>query len=146
MATKQLTILLKFEHDKERQSAQELQKAEHAYQENMMRLNSVGDFRLEYMKRVEQRSLQGIDSATYGHYHAFIAKLDNAAEQMNLAIVQAKALMKQCKTHWLLQHQKVQAVELLLSKQQAKLALIEAKKEQKMFDEIATQQFIRRHY
>jgi len=145
MAKNQLELLLRFEKEKEQQKAQELQKAEQAYQDNLLRLSSVGDFRLEYMKRVQQRSLEGIDSATYGHYHAFINKLDNASAQIEIAIKQAKALAQQCKQQWLAQHQKVQAVELLLGKQQAKLALIAAKKEQKMFDEIATQQFVRRH-
>ncbi|MBL4911089.1 MAG: flagellar export protein FliJ [Alteromonadaceae bacterium] len=146
MANKQLVILLRFEKEKEQQRAQELQTAEQAYQDNLSRLSSIGDFRLEYMKKVQQRSLEGIDSATYGHYHAFINKLDNASGQIEIAIKQAQALAQQCKQQWLLQHQKVKAVELLLSKQQQKLALIAAKKEQKMFDEIATQQFVRRHY
>jgi len=146
MANNQLEILLRFEKEKEQQSAQELQKAEQAYQDNLVRINSIGDFRLEYMKRVQDRSLAGIDSATYGQYHAFIHKLDNASEQIEIAIKQAKALAQQCKQQWLVQHQKVQAVELLLAKQQAKLATIAEKREQKMFDEIATQQFVRRHY
>ncbi len=146
MANNQLEILLRFEKEKEQQSAQELQKAEQSYQDNLVRINSIGDFRLEYMKRVQERSLAGIDSATYGQYHAFIHKLDNASEQIEIAIKQSKALAQQCKQQWLVQHQKVQAVELLLAKQQAKLAIIAEKREQKMFDEIATQQFVRRHY
>lgn len=144
MSTKQLNTLLKFEKDKEQKSAQQLQQSEQDYQNNLLRLSSVGDFRLEYMKRVSERSLNGIDSATYSHYHAFIAKLDNASEQVKIAINQAKALLEQRKKQWLAQRRKVQAVEMLRDKQLVKLALIAAKQEQKMFDEIATQRFIRR--
>jgi len=146
MSTKQLDTLLKFEKNKEQKSAQELQKSEQDYQNNLLRLSSVGDFRLEYMKRVSERSLNGIDSATYGHYHAFIAKLDNASEQVKIAITQAKALLEQRKAQWLAQRRKVQAVEMLRDKQLAKFALVAAKQEQKMFDEIATQQYIRRQF
>ena len=44
------------------------------------------------------------------------------------------------------QRQKVQAVELLKEKQLQKIALKAQREEQKMFDEIATQQFVRRSY
>ncbi len=141
---KQLDTLLKFEKDKETQAAQKLQAAELEYQQNISRLNGVGDYRLEYMKRLSQRSIEGIDSATYSHYHAFIAKLDHAAEQVRIAMIQAKALTEQCKQLWLSQRQKVKAVEHLRDKQVKKIALVEQKNEQKMFDEIATQQYIRR--
>ena len=146
MATKQLDTLLKFERDKEREMTQALQQAELEYQQNLQRLTSVGDYRLEYMKRLEQRSLQGIDSATYSHFHGFISKLDHAAEQVQIAITQSKSLVEQKKALWMKQRQKVQAVELLKEKQLQKIALKAQRDEQKMFDEIATQQFIRRSY
>lgn len=144
MSTKQLDILLKFERDKEQKLIQELQKAELEHQQNMQRLSSVGDYRLEYMKRLEQRSLEGIDSATYNHFHAFINKLDNAAEQVQMAVTQAKSLVEKQKSLWMLQRQKVQAVEKLKKNQMIKLNIQQQRQEQKMFDEIATQQFIRR--
>jgi len=143
---KQLTTLYKYERDKEQKSAQQLQIAEHDYQQNIIRLQSVSEYRLEYMKRLSVRSKQGIDSATYSHFHAFIAKLDNAAEQVDIAIKQAKALVEQRKLQWLAQRRKVQAVEHLRDQQQAKLKIKADKQEQDMFDEIATQQFIRRKH
>ena len=146
MSMKQLDTLLKYEKDKERQAAQKLQAAELEYQQNISRLNGVGDYRLEYMKRLMQQAEQGIDSATYSHYHAFVAKLDNAAEQVRIAMIQAKALTEQCKTLWMKQRQKVKAVEHLREQKLKKVALVAQKNEQKMFDEIATQQFIRRSF
>jgi len=144
MAMKQLNTLLKFESDKEQKAAQQLQMAEHDYQDNLQRLQNVSDYRLEYMKRLNQRSLEGIDSSTYRHFHAFVAKLDNAAEQVDIAIKQAKALVEQRRQQWLEQRRKVQAVEHLCAKKQKILQIKADKQEQNMFDEIATQQFIRR--
>ncbi len=144
MSMKQLDTLFKFESDKEQQAAQQLQLAERDYQDNLTRLESIGAFRLEYMKRLNQRSIAGIDSATYRHFHAFVAKLDNAAEQVEIAIRQAKALVEQRRQQWLQQRQKVQAVELLREHKLTKLQQQASKQEQKMFDEIASQQFIRR--
>lgn len=141
---KQLNTLYKYENDKEQKAAQQLQKAEQDYQQNILRLNSVSDYRLEYMKRLSQRSMTGIDSATYSHFHAFIAKLDNASEQVEIALKQAKALVEQCKNQWLAQRQKVQAVEHLRKQKQKVLVNKANRQEQKMFDEIATQQYIRR--
>jgi len=145
MSVKQLETLYKFESEKERNTAQKMQIAENEYQDNLLRLQSVAEYRLEYMKRLEQRSRQGFNSATYRHFHAFINKLDNAAEQVKIAITQSKAMMEKCKKEWLMQRQKVQAVEHLIDK---KLKIIQKKadkQEQNMFDELATQQFIRSH-
>lgn len=141
---KQLNTLYKFELDKEQKAAQALQSAELDYQQNQERLKSVSDYRLEYMRRLNQRSLEGIDSATYSHFHAFIAKLDNAAQQVKVATHQAKALVETRKKQWLEQRKKIQAVELLREKKLVALKLAANKQEQKMFDEIATQQFVRR--
>lgn len=140
----QLETLLKFEKSKEERAANTLRSAENDYQQNLIRLQSVSDYRLEYMKRLSQRSSIGLDSATYTHYHAFINKLDYASEQVKVAMQQAKALVKQSKSLWLKQREKVQAVEMLVKKRGIALASIEIKKEQAMFDEIATQQFLRR--
>tara|TARA_R110000787_G_scaffold221890_2_gene330622 strand:- start:441 stop:875 length:435 start_codon:yes stop_codon:yes gene_type:complete len=141
---KQLNTLYKFELDKEHKASLALQAAEVEYQQNKERLQSVSDYRLEYMKRLNQRSLAGIDSATYSHFHAFIAKLDNASQQVKIALHQAKALVDTRKKQWLEQRRKIQAVELLRDKKLAALQLVANKQEQKMFDEIATQQFVRR--
>lgn len=142
--SKQLETLLKFEQGKEEQAASTLRNAENDYQQNLIRLQSVSDYRLEYMSRLNQRSVFGLDSATYNHYHAFISKLDYASEQVKIAMHQAKALVKQSKSQWLKQRQKVQAVKMLADKRHLALAKIADKKEQSMFDEIATQQFLRR--
>ncbi len=141
---KQLQTLLKFEKSKEELTANTLRNAENDYQQNLIRLQSVADYRLEYMSRLSQRSVLGLDSATYNHYHAFISKLDYASEQVKIAMQQAKALVGQSKQLWLKQRQKVQAVEMLTDKRNLALVKIADKKEQSMFDEMATQQFLRR--
>jgi len=145
MATNQLKTLLKYEQGRETSAANILRNAENDYQQNIVRLQSVSDYRLEYMKRLSQRSSVGLDSATYNHFHAFISKLDYASAQVEIAMKQAKALVEQSRKLWLQQRQKVQAVEMLAAKKQVALTKIADKKEQNMFDEIATQQFIRRH-
>lgn len=144
MANNQLDTLYKFEHDKEKAMAEKLQQAELDYQQHQIRLQSVAEYRLEYMKRLNDRSIEGIDSATYSHYHAFISKLDYANEQVVIAVSQAEALVKQTKNLWLKQRQKVQAVEILKEKARLKAKIKADRNEQRMFDEIATQQFVRR--
>ena len=101
MATKQLDTLLKYEKDNEQRCADQLKIAENEYQQNISRLQGVAEYRLEYMKRLSQRAEQGLDSATYTHYHAFIAKLDTASKQVEIAMQQAKALVEQSKSIWL---------------------------------------------
>lgn len=144
MSLNQLNTLYRFEHEKEQKAAKALQQAEFDYQQNLIRIQSVADYRLEYMKRLSERSKIGIDSATYSHYHKFIAKLDLANEQVQIALRQSKSLVEQKKQAWLAQHRKVQAVEILQTKNIERQQIKENKAEQKMYDEISTQQFIRR--
>ncbi|MEY8199058.1 MAG: flagellar export protein FliJ [Colwellia sp.] len=144
MPMKQLDTILKYERDNEQRCADQLKIAENEYQQNITRLQGVADYRLEYMKRLSEKAKNGLDSATYTHYHAFIGKLDTASEQVEIAMRQAKALAEQSKTIWLKQRQKVKAVELLRDKRLKKVAVAADRAEQKMFDEIATQQYIRR--
>ena len=144
MAMTQLDTLLKFEKENEQRCADQLKIAENEYQQNLERLQGVAEYRLEYMKRLSQRAEVGLDSATYSHYHAFIAKLDTASAQVEIAAKQAKALAEQSKEIWLNQRQKVKAVELLRDKRLKKIVIAEDRAEQKMFDEISTQQYIRR--
>jgi flagellar FliJ protein len=139
-----LQTLLKFEQSKVEQAENALRNAEHDYQQNLIRLQSVSDYRLEYMSRLSERTMKGLDSVTYNHYHAFISKLDYAADQVKIAMHQAKALVEQSKQLWIKQRQKVQAVEMLSDKRNAVLKKIADKKEQNMFDEQTTQQFLRR--
>ncbi|NMP32915.1 flagellar export protein FliJ [Thalassotalea sp. M1531] len=144
MARNQLDTLYRFEKDKEAKAAQQLQAAELDYQQNLERLKGVGEYRLEYMRRLSERSKEGVDSSVFNHFHSFVNKLDQAGEQVKIAIEQSKAMMEKRKQQWLMQRQKVQAVEHLREIQLKKEAQVEMRKEQKMFDEIATQQFIRR--
>ncbi len=145
MSMKQIDTLYRYEKDNENKAATKLREAELEYQQNIQRLSSVGEYRLEYMKRLNQRSAEGMNSYTFSHFHAFINKLDNAAEQVQIAVTQAKAMVTKRKQEWLNQRQKVQAVELLREKKLKVLSIAEEKREQKMFDEIATQQFVRRN-
>jgi len=144
MPMKQLDTILKYEQDNEQRCADQLKIAENEYRQNISRLQGVADYRLEYMKRLSERAQQGLDSATYSHYHAFIAKLDTASAQVEIATKQAKALVEQSKSIWLKQRQKVKAVELLRDKRLKIIAVAAERSEQKMFDEIATQQYVRR--
>jgi flagellar FliJ protein len=124
----QLETLLKYERDNEQRCADQLKIAENEYQQNINRLAGVGEYRLEYMKRLSQRAESGLDSSTYSHYHAFIAKLDSASAQVEIAVTQAKALVDQSKNIWLKQRQKVKAVELLRDQRQKKRLKVAEKK------------------
>ncbi len=144
MSKSQLDVLYRFEQDKEKLAAEALQQAELEYKQNMERYKSVSQFRLEYMKRLDGLSKSGIDSATYNHYHKFIAKLDYANKQVETAINQARASAKQKKTAWFDQRKKLQAVEILQKKAKEREVIKQNRIEQRMYDEISSQQYIRK--
>lgn len=143
MARDSLALLLKFEHDKETQAANVLHYAQQHYQQNVQRLQGISDYRLEYMKQLSQKGETGVGSNTFRHYHNFLAKLDQVAKQQMQAIESSRKVVEQRKNQWLAQRQKVQSIEMLIDKNRQKMQLKIDREEQKMYDEIASQKYIR---
>ena len=143
MSDKALELVYQFEKSKEDQAANVLRQAQAHYQTNVDHLNGIGQYRLDYMKQLNERASSGVGGLTFGHYQNFIAKLDTAATQQQQTIIAAKKVVEQRRQQWIKQQQKVKSVEILLAKKRAKVVAAESKQEQKMFDEIAGQRFIR---
>lgn len=140
---KSLQVLLGFELDKERKAAKFLQDASSNYQTQLQRQQGISDYRLDYMKKLQIKSQQGIKSSTFVHYQKFLNKLDQAALLQSEAILSAEKVVAQRRDNWLKQHHKVESIELLIEKQRKQQEMIEQKLEQKHFDEISLQRFVR---
>ena len=135
--SKQLERLAEFEKEKEQRESRFYQQAQLNVNQHKQKLASLEQYRVDYIKGIQQTGQSGV-TATY-----FVGKLDKACEQQMQVIAQAKMAADQRKQMWLKQQQKVKAVTLLLDKKRLAKEKKEAKAEQAMLDEFATQRFIR---
>ena len=140
---RQLLTVLKVEQNKEEQASRALQLAQSNVQQQQQKLNSLDQYRLNYLREMQDNARQGLGAKDYTQHLAFIGKLDLAIVQQTKILAQARGVEQQRKQQWLAQRQRRMSVEFLLDKKRQEIAKKEAKAEQAMLDEFATQKFFR---
>jgi flagellar FliJ protein len=97
------------------------------------------------MKQMQSQQGQAISASHYHQFHRFIRQIDDAIIQQNRIVADGEKQKEYRQQHWLEKQKKRKAVELLLASKEKKRQVAEQKREQKMTDEFASQQFYRRH-
>lgn len=141
--SKQLQRLAEFEKEKEERESRYYRQALQNVEQQKQKLNSLEQYRIDYIKGIQQTGQGGVTATYYQQHLSFVGKLDKACEQQMQVIARAKMAADQRKQLWLKQQQKVKAVELLLDKKKMVEQLKASKEEQAMMDEFATQRFFR---
>ncbi|ACK45948.1 flagellar export protein FliJ [Shewanella baltica] len=140
-----LLLVLKLANDAEEQAALLLKSAQLECQKRLNQLSALNNYRLEYMKQMQSQQGQAISASHYHQFHRFIRQIDDAITQQNRVVVDGEKQKEYRQQHWLEKQKKRKAVELLLASKEKKRQVVEQKREQKMTDEFASQQFYRRH-
>ncbi|KID57688.1 flagellar protein [Pseudoalteromonas luteoviolacea] len=143
MATDKLSLLHKLETDKEDSLRINFIQAENSLSDNQQKLKGLNDFRLEYTQQLHTKAQQGLSSGGFTQYHSFINKIEEAIKQQANTVATAKRVVEQRRKLWLSQQAKVKAIAKLIEKKQEEKQRIQAKAEQKMLDEFATNMFMR---
>ncbi len=141
--SKQLERLAEFEREKEQREARFFQQAQQNVNQQKQKLTSLEQYRIDYVKGIQQTGQAGVTATYYQQHLSFVGKLDKACEQQMQVIARAQMAADQRKQMWLKQQQKVKAVTLLLDKKKIAEQKKEARAEQAMMDEFATQRFFR---
>ncbi|MBD1582232.1 flagellar export protein FliJ [Pseudoalteromonas sp. S16_S37] len=144
MAANKLDLLYKLEADKEESLRVNYMQAQHHLNDNQQKLSGLNNFRLEYSQQLHLKAKQGLSSSGFTQYHAFIKKIEEAIQQQARTVNTAKQVVEQRKRLWLAQQVKAKAIAKLIEKQQLERQKRLDKAEQKMLDEFATNQFMRR--
>ena len=131
--TDPLLTVLKLATAAEDQAALQLKSAQFEKQKRQGQLDALNNYRLDYMKQMEGHTGTTLRANQYHQFHQFIRQVDSAITQQVAAVKDAE------------KQQKRKAVEMLLSQKATKAMVIEAKREQKMSDEFAMQQYFRRN-
>ncbi|QTH63767.1 flagellar export protein FliJ [Psychrosphaera ytuae] len=139
----QLLVLKRIEKEKEQKAAMDLQSAQSFLQANQAKLKEVQSYKLDYLKRMQQMGSSGMGGGSYQHYQRFIVQLDQGILAQTNVVSTAKEVVEQRRQEWLMQTNKVKAVDTLLDKKaQARQAKLD-KYEQNQADEFAAQKYIR---
>lgn len=145
MATaKQLQLVANIEKEKEQNFARQYQLAKQNVLDNQKKLNNLEQYRLDYLRLIKLKASQGLAVKAFVQYQSFVGKLDKACEQQINVVSQTTLVAQQRKKQWLTQQTKAKAIVTLIQKQGAKHALVEAKQEQKLFDELASLTLLKR--
>ncbi|MCT6700584.1 flagellar export protein FliJ [Rheinheimera sp. 4Y26] len=143
MALPQLQLLAKVQREKEDKLQALYIQAQQFAKNQQDKYDGLANYRTDYIRQSQQRGMQGVQSRQFNQYLAFITKLDQALEQQNMQVQQAKKVAETRRVNWILMQRKRKAIDLLIEKELEKMAIKAQKQEQKMLDEIATQQFFR---
>ncbi|MGX7652981.1 flagellar export protein FliJ [Shewanella putrefaciens] len=140
-----LLLVLNLALDAEEQASLLLKSAQLECQKRQHQLNALNNYRLDYMKQMQSQQGQAISASHYHQFHRFIRQIDDAIAQQNRVVAHGEKQKEYRQHHWLEKQKKRKAVELLLANKAKKRDALELKREQKMTDEFASQQFYRRH-
>ena len=144
MAEQQLQLVADWEREKERKCAQDFQIAQQHAQMNKQKLESLEQYRLDYLRQTQQKATSGLEAQSFNQHLSFVGKLDKACEEQTKIHSQAMLVADQRKRLWLQQQRKRKAVEMLLDKKHQQKIIRENRLEQQALDEIALQKFVRK--
>jgi flagellar protein FliJ len=139
----QLNVLKRIEVSKEQEAALALQSANSFLMGNQSKLKDVERYKIEYLKKLQEKGMNGVTGDSYAHYQRFIVQLEQGIEAQSRVVDTAKQVVEQRKNDWLAQKNKVTAVQTLLTKKQSERQARLEKQEQNQQDEFASQLYIR---
>lgn len=107
-------------------------------------LGTLSNYAGDYARRGHQRRLSGIDAAANLNQSAFVGRIDQVLEQQKAELERVRALAETERQAMLVLEKKLKSLETLATRQAETLRAAQAKREQKLMDEMAMQVLQRR--
>ena len=142
--SKAIQLLIERLLEAEDRAARAMAMARQDQQRYESQLEALNQYRENYSGQLTDRGSQGLTSFQFGHYQAFINKLDHAAQQQLQGLRQVRQVTEKRRQEWLEIQQQRKALETLMSRKAAQEALKVARQEQKLLDEFATFRYFHR--
>ncbi|MCW8107626.1 flagellar export protein FliJ [Alteromonas ponticola] len=139
----QLKLVVKIEEEKEQKAAQAFQLAQQNVNAQKQKLQNLQQYRLEYLRQIQNNGKGGVTAQKYHQHLSFIGKLDKACEQQMGVISRASLVADDRKQQWIERQKRRKAVEMVIEKQRIAAERKEMRKQQNTMDEYAAQKFYR---
>lgn len=141
----QFAFLLELAIDKREEAARLISVAINRMQQVRERCEQIEQYRAEYRQRLTDTASRGMRIHQWNDFQLFLAKLDVAVEQQAQELVRAEAQVEAAKQTWREREQDVKAYELLQARHEEREGQREARREQSMADEWASNMHRRGH-
>ncbi len=141
---RQLGLILEQAEKAEEQAMLLLQQATHQLQQQEQALTQLSQYRFGYLHRMRAEGQAGVQANLYFQTQHFVGKLDGLVLKQQQQVSNFQRAKADRAQQWQLARQKKEALQLLIDKQLEQMRVREAKAEQKLLDEFATNQFARR--
>lgn len=140
---RQLSKVLEIREKAEATAAAQLAKAQQSLVHQQSQLQTMLDYRQEYLMRISDQNNQTISAQYFQSLQELVSRLDGAMGRSREAVDIAGKVVEQRQGLWQKARAERRAVELLIEKEQSRQALKQARKEQQTMDEFAMNKFIR---
>jgi flagellar protein FliJ len=139
----QLKLVVHIEEEREQKAAQAFQIAQQNVTAQKQKLQNLQQYRLEYLKQIQNSGQGGVTAQKYHQHLSFIGKLDKACEQQFTVISRASLVADDRKKQWVEQQKRRKAIEMVIENQRVAADKKEMRRQQNTMDEYAAQKFYR---
>ena len=146
MSTSSLKLLLELAQQQTDSSAKKLGILNFQQQEAERKLNLLLQYRHSYQSHLQNSIKKGIDHVEWLNFIAFMNRLDVAITEQRRAVLQAQSKRSAGGNEFLLHQRKLKSYDTLLKRQQNAENQRQAKYEQKLQDEFASNAFTRNSF
>lgn len=108
-----------------------------------VKLQLLRNYLREYRVRLDDAVREGLDGERLRNYLLFIARLERAIAEQAAEVAATQARIDKEKEHWRKQERERRTFEALLDRRRIEGQRLEARSQQKQFDEIATRTAMR---
>lgn len=140
---KQLAMILKLRQEAEDKAAKMMQQAGQALDQQNQQLQTLRQYRNDYLSKMTERSQAGLTAQHFGHYQEFVTRLDDALGRAEQQYAVAKQVWNQRQQAWHQARAETQGIQSLIDKEETALMHQANRQEQKQLDEFATTRFAR---
>lgn len=138
-----LDLLINVTHDAVDDAAKLMQRAATERGKAQEQLEMLHAYRLDYAQRLQESAEGGVTASNYLNFRRFLNTLDEAISQQNNIVAQSESRLAAGRLQWQAEKQRLGAYETLQTRQRQQQALLEARREQRVSDEIGANQFRR---
>tara|TARA_R110001583_G_scaffold26571_2_gene95722 strand:+ start:24476 stop:24922 length:447 start_codon:yes stop_codon:yes gene_type:complete len=145
MAKNALQLVFEQRKKQVEKAQQTYQKAQQALFEQRQQLQSLHQYRRQYINQLSEKGSQGLSISDLGKYQQFIVQIDNGATQHQNGLVKYEHAVHTHKNLWIKAQVNCKAMGMLLDNKAKKQAAIAERKEQLLLDEFTTFQHFQKH-
>lgn len=128
------------------QAAEALAEANRNLAESEENLNQLLDYRNDYLGQLERNTQNGLHARSYMNFHTFLARLDQAIVGQQAVVSACRQKVSERRQQWQECECKKLSYGVLVTKAETREQRIQLRREQKLMDEHAQRQSLKKTY